>query len=191
MCNSRCFSSLHSAMTWPRGFERSDSALAPIHADVLQFATIVRKSTPTRRNLFAKRETATFLGFLIIWALTAFGLWTVCLLVPGVRTHSTEGLWLAALVLGFANAFIRPVLWVLTLPLTVLSFGLFALVVNGLLVWATASLVSDFEVDSFGSAMLAAFVMALLGIIGFILIEWWMLGSVNWMMMEHVRTHPF
>jgi len=131
-----------------------------------------------------------FIGFLIVWALTALGLWLVCLIVPGVRVGSAGGLWLAALVLGFANAFIRPVLWVLTLPLTVLSFGLFALVVNALLIRATASMVSDFEVDGFGAAMLAAFVMALLGILGFVLIEWWMLGSVNWMMMEHARGRP-
>lgn len=130
-------------------------------------------------------------AFLIIWALTAFGLWLASILVPGVRVRSTAGLWLAALVLGLANAFIRPVLWMLTLPITVLSFGLFALVINGLLVWATASLVPDFEVESFGAALLAALVMALLGIVGFVLAEWLMLGAVNWMMMGHAHGRPF
>lgn len=129
------------------------------------------------------------IGILIIWAMTAVGLWLASLIVPGVRMRSTEGLLMAALVLGLANAFIRPVLWVLTLPLTVLSFGLFALVVNGTLVWATSSLVSDFEVDSFGAALLTALVMALLGILGFVLVEWWLLGNVNWLMIEHTRGH--
>ena len=124
-------------------------------------------------------------GFLVIWVLTAFGLWVASLTVPGVRARSTGGLWLAALVLGLANAFIRPLLWWLTLPLTVFSFGLFALVLNGLMIWVSASLVDDFEVDGFGAALLAALVMALLGIIGFILIEWSMMGTVHWMMMEH------
>jgi len=132
-----------------------------------------------------------FFGFLVIWASTAFGLWLACRLVPGVRARSTEGLWLGALVLGFANAFIRPVLWLLTLPLTVLSFGLFALIINGLLISVTASLVTDFEVDSFGSALLAALVMAMLGILGFIFFEWWMFDGVNWMMMEHAHHRRF
>jgi len=130
-------------------------------------------------------------GFLIIWAMTALGLWLASILVTGVRVHSTQGLWIAALVLGFANAFIRPMLWILTLPLTVLSFGLFALVVNAGLIWATASLVTDFEVDGFGAAFLAALVMVLMGILGFVTIEWLMLGSVDWMMMEHARMRPF
>jgi len=130
-------------------------------------------------------------GFLMIWALTAFGLWIASLTVPGVRIRSTSGLWLAALVLGLANAFIRPVLFWLTLPLTVFTFGLFALVLNGLMIWASAALVDDFEVDGFGAALLAALVMALLGIIGFILIEWSMMGTVHWMMMEHRHGRPF
>ena len=132
-----------------------------------------------------------FFGALIIWAFTAIGLWLASVLVQGVRVRSTSGLWLAALVLGFANVFIRPVLWMLTLPLTVLTFGFFALVINALLIWATASMVPDFEVDGFGSALLAALVMALFGVLGFVLFEWWMLGSVNWMMVEHARGHPF
>lgn len=128
-----------------------------------------------------------FVGFLVVWALTALGLWVASVLVSGVRVRSTAGLWLGALVLGLANAFIRPMLWALTLPLTVLSFGLFALVLNGLLVWATAALVPDFEVDGFGAALLAAVVLALLGIVGFILAEWMMFGAVNWMMAEHAH----
>jgi len=131
------------------------------------------------------------LGFLVVWAVTALGLWLAARIVPGVRFRSSSGLWLAALVLGLANAFIRPLLWLVTLPLTVLSFGLFALVVNGLLVWVTASLVPDFEVEGFGPALLVALVMALLGILGFVFAEWMMMGTVNWMMMHHPHGRPF
>jgi uncharacterized membrane protein YvlD (DUF360 family) len=84
-----------------------------------------------------------FVGFLLIWAITAFGLWLARLFVPGVGVR------------------------------------------------LTASLVSDFEVDDFMSAVLAALVMALLGILGFILIEWWMLGGVNWMMMDQHHGPSF
>jgi putative membrane protein len=86
----------------------------------------------------------------------------------------------AALILGLVNAFIRPVLWLLTLPLTVLTFGLFALVINALMIMLTAAMVKGFEVDGFGSALLAALVMALLGLLGFALLEWWLMGDVQW-----------
>jgi putative membrane protein len=121
------------------------------------------------------------LGFLFIWLITALGLWFVTLIVPGVRARSAGDLLLAALVLGFINAFIRPLLWMLTMPLTVLTFGLFALVVNAFMIKITASIVSGFEVDGFGSALLAALVMVFLAIGGFILLQLFMLNTVMWM----------
>lgn len=124
------------------------------------------------------------MGFLFIWLITALGLWIVTRIVPGVRVNSTGGLLWAALVLGLINAFIRPILWILTLPLTVLTFGLFALVINAFSLWLTAAMVKNFEVDSFGSALLAALVMALLGVVGFILLSWMMMGEVHWIMYQ-------
>jgi len=121
-------------------------------------------------------------GILFIWLVTALGLWIVTRIVPGVRVNSTGGLLWAALVLGLVNAFIRPVLWILTLPLTVFTFGLFALVINAFTLWLTAAMVKNFEIDGFGSALLAALVMALLGIVGFILLSWLMMGEVHWIM---------
>lgn len=122
-------------------------------------------------------------GILLIWLVTAFGLWFCTLIIPGIQVRRSSGLWLAALVLGLINAFIRPVLWILTLPLTVLTFGLFALVINALMIWVTAKLVDDFEVRDFFSAFLAALVMALLGITAFILLQWLMMDEVHWIMM--------
>ena len=69
-------------------------------------------------------------GILFIWLVTAVGLWVVTRVVSGVQVRSTGGLLRAALVLDIVNAFIRPVLWVLTLPLTVSTFGLFSPVIN-------------------------------------------------------------
>ncbi|MCG6976828.1 MAG: phage holin family protein [Acidiferrobacterales bacterium] len=124
------------------------------------------------------------IGILFIWLITALGLWLVTLIVPGVTVRSANGLWFAALVLGLANAFVRPVLWALTLPITVATFGLFALVVNAFMIWLTAMLVPGFEVRGFGSALLAALVMVLLGVGAFLLIEWWTVGSVHWIYMD-------
>lgn len=128
---------------------------------------------------------------IFIWIVTLLGLWIVTLVVPGVRTNTAGGLILAALVLGLVNTFIRPVLWLLTLPLTVLTFGLFVLVVNAITISLTSSLVSNFEVDGFGSALLAALIMAILGILGFAALEWVMMGRVHWTYIEQYRGGSF
>ena len=131
------------------------------------------------------------IGIISIWVVTLLGLWIVTLVLPGVRANTVGGLILAALVLGLVNTFIRPVLWFLTLPLTVLTFGLFALVVNAITIALTSSLVSNFEVDGFGSALLAALIMAILGVLGFALLEWLMMGSVHWTYIEQYRGGSF
>ena len=125
-----------------------------------------------------------FISLFVIWLITAAGLAIVTLLVPGIRAKSVTDLLLAAMVLGVINAFIRPLLWILTMPLTVLSFGLFALIINAFMVKITAKIVTGFEVDSFASALLAAIIMALLAIIGFIFIQWFLFDGVFWMHME-------
>ncbi len=124
------------------------------------------------------------IGILFIWFITAIGLWFATKIVPGINFKHSGGLWAAAFVLGLINAFIRPVIWVLTLPLTVLTFGLFALVINAFMIWITGKLVDNFEVRDFFSAFMAAIVMALLGISAFILFQWLMMDEVNWIMME-------
>jgi putative membrane protein len=119
---------------------------------------------------------------LSIWLVTALGLWLVTRIVPGVSVLSKRGLWQAALVLGLVNAIIKPVLWFLTFPLTVLTFGLFALVVNAFMLQLTAWLVADFRVKGFGSALLAALVLAILALIGFVVVQWLSLGYIQWKM---------
>ncbi len=121
------------------------------------------------------------LGILIIWVLTAVGLLLVTAIVPGIRARSAGDLLWAALILGLINAFIRPLLWVLTWPLTVLSFGLFALLINAFMIQLTAEIVPGFEVRDFASAVLGAIVMVLLAIAGFILVEWLLFDGVFWL----------
>ena len=119
-------------------------------------------------------------GIIVVWIITAVGLAIVTWIVPGVKVSSISGLFWAAFVLGLVNAFIRPLLWLLTLPLTVLTFGLFALFVNAFTLWLTSKMVSGFEINHFGSALLAAMLMALLGVVGFVLFSWMMSGDVHW-----------
>ena len=73
-------------------------------------------------------------GFLARLFITAFGLWIADMLLGGVRFDGLGALWLAALLLGIVNAILRPILIVLTLPLTLVTLGLFIFVVNGAMV---------------------------------------------------------
>lgn len=127
-------------------------------------------------------------GIILIWLLSTIGLLIVATIVPGIRARSPIDLMLAALILGLINAFIRPLLWALTWPLTVLSFGLFALLINAFMIQLTAHLVPGFEVDNFASALLAAIVMVLLAIAGFIFVEWFLFDGVFWLQMNSERS---
>lgn len=86
---------------------------------------------------------------LLVWILNAVALWLVTLVLPGVRVDDELSALIAAIVLGLVNAVIKPVLVILTLPATVLTLGLFLLVLNGLLFWGVASLLPGFHVDGF------------------------------------------
>lgn len=100
-------------------------------------------------------------SFLIHWLVTAAALAAAAHLVPGIHVVSLGPLLVAALVLGFVNAFVRPVLVILTLPITILTLGLFYLVVNGVAFALAAAVVPGFSVSSLGSAVLGALVVGL------------------------------
>jgi len=99
--------------------------------------------------------------FLAHWFTMTLALAVVVWIVPGVAVTSFPTLLIGAFVLGFVNATVRPILFLLTLPITVLTLGLFYFVVNGLAFALAAALVPGFEVKSFGWAMLAAVVAGL------------------------------
>ena len=99
--------------------------------------------------------------FLIHWVATGIALWVAAAIVPGITISGWAVLALAALVLGFVNAVIRPIFTLLTLPITILTLGLFYLVVNGFSFGLAALLVPGFRVASLGSAILGALVVSL------------------------------
>jgi putative membrane protein len=104
---------------------------------------------------------ATMRSFLVHWLITAIALAATARFVPGVHVASLPALALAGLTLGLVNAFVRPVLVVLTLPITILTLGLFYLVVNGAAFALAAAVVPGFAVESLGSAILGALVVGL------------------------------
>lgn len=105
--------------------------------------------------------------FVIHWLITAAALAVSARIVPGIHVTSIAALIVAGLVLGLVNAFVRPVLVVLTLPITILTLGLFYLIVNGAAFGLAAALVPGFTVASLGSAVGGALVVGIVS---------WLLG---------------
>ena len=96
--------------------------------------------------------------FIVQFAVTALALWLAAQVVPGVAFTSTGSLLAAALLLGLINAVVRPILTIITFPITVITFGLFLLVVNAATIGLTASLLGGFVVDGLGAGIGAAIV---------------------------------
>jgi putative membrane protein len=102
------------------------------------------------------------LRLLLVWILNAVALYLVTLILPGVKVAQwwPDAL-IAVLVLGLVNAVIKPVLVLLTLPATIVTLGLFLLVINGLLFWAVGSLLRGFQVEGFWWAVGGALLYSL------------------------------
>ncbi len=93
---------------------------------------------------------------LLLWILNAIALLAVTYLLPSIQVSSFGTALLAALGLGLINTLVRPVLAILTLPITVITLGIFYLVLNGLLFWLASAFIPGFEVHGFASAVVGA-----------------------------------
>jgi putative membrane protein len=101
-------------------------------------------------------------GLLIRWVLNAFALWLVDQLVAGIHIDGVAALFVAALVLGVLNASLRPLLLIVTLPINLLTLGLFTLIINGAMLRLAAAVVPGFAVQSFWSAVLGAVLLSII-----------------------------
>ena len=110
-------------------------------------------------------------GFLVHTLVVAIAVWVATQVVSGVSATGIVPLAIMAIVLGLVNAIIRPILLILTLPLTVLTLGLFYFVVNGLAFNLAAALVPGFHVASLWSGILAAIVVSIVS---------WLIGLITW-----------
>jgi putative membrane protein len=99
--------------------------------------------------------------FLVQWGLISLSLWVASYLFSGLRFADGGSLLIAALLLGFANAVVKPLLILFTLPLTVLTMGLFLLVVNALVLMLVSAVVSGFTISSFWTAFFASIFISL------------------------------
>ena len=105
------------------------------------------------------------LSLIARWILNAAALMLVAYLYPGVSVESFGAALIAALVLGLVNAVVRPILVLLTLPVTLLTLGLFLFVINALLFWLVAEVVHGFQVTGFGAALLGSILYSVVTLI--------------------------
>jgi len=99
------------------------------------------------------------------WLLLAAALLLVAYLYPGVTITSFASALIAAFVLGLLNTIVRPLLVLLTLPVTLLTLGLFLFVINALMFWAAASLLAGFNVNGFTAALIGSVIYSLCGMV--------------------------
>lgn len=103
------------------------------------------------------------IGFIVRALISAAGLWLATKIVPGIEVASLGSLLAAAVLLGLANAIVRPILIVLTLPITVVTLGLFLLIINGAMIKLVAFFLHGFIVHGWMAAILASLVVGLTG----------------------------
>ncbi len=99
------------------------------------------------------------------WLLSAAALLVVAYIYSGVQVNSFTSALIAAFVIGLFNVVLRPVLVVLTLPVTIVTVGLFLFIINALMFWAAASVLDGFQVRGFGAALLGSLIYSALGVL--------------------------
>lgn len=104
------------------------------------------------------------INFFAQWAATSIALWATSYIFSGIKFETAGALAISALLLGFANAVVKPVLILLTLPLTVVTLGLFLLVINALVLMLVSSLVEGFTVSSFWTAFFASIFISFISV---------------------------
>jgi putative membrane protein len=100
---------------------------------------------------------------ILVWILNAIALLGVAYIYPGVQVQDWLSAGIAALVLGLVNTLVKPVLVLLTLPVTILTLGLFLVVLNALLFWGVSEVVTGFHVNGFWAALIGAVLYSLIG----------------------------
>ena len=114
-------------------------------------------------------------AFLLRFIINILALGAADWLVNGIYVESYGALIWTAIVVGILNALIKPIIFILTLPLTIFTLGLFTFVINGFILWLAGELVSGFHVESLGAGILGAIVVSIVSIF------------MNWLINDHGR----
>jgi putative membrane protein len=99
------------------------------------------------------------MGIIFAWIIITIAILLAAYLIPGIKVDSLGSAIIGAAILGLLNALIKPIFIILTLPITLLTLGLFIFVINALLFWLAGSIIRGFSVRSFGSALLGSLVV--------------------------------
>lgn len=102
------------------------------------------------------------MGIIIKWIINAIAIYLTATIVPGVEVVDLLSALMVAVILGLINTFIKPILMLLTLPITLLTFGLFALVLNALFIMLVGQIVTEFSVAGFVPALLFSIVLTII-----------------------------
>ena len=102
---------------------------------------------------------------LIGWLINSIALFVTAQIVPGIHVSDLRTLFLAALIIGIINTIIKPILQIVSLPITILTLGIFALIINAALLGLTAWLIPGFHIDGFLAAFLGAIVLSIVSTI--------------------------
>ncbi len=105
------------------------------------------------------------INFILRLIILAAGIFLAAFLVPGIAVAGYGAAIKAALLLGILNIFIKPVLLLLTLPINILSLGIFTLIINGLLLWLVGTVVAGFTISGFFTAILGSIIISILSIL--------------------------
>ena len=101
------------------------------------------------------------ISLLVRWILNAVALYIVAKILPGIHLLDFGSALIAVIVIGLVNALIKPLLFLLTLPVTIVTFGLFALVLNALMLMLASALTPGFKIDGFGTALLGSILLSI------------------------------
>ena len=99
-------------------------------------------------------------GIVVRWLFLTFAIFLAATMIDGIRVSGLPSTILAAAALGVLNAFFRPILLILTLPINILTLGLFTFAINAILLMMASGIISGFDVDGFGSALLGALLIS-------------------------------
>ncbi len=122
-------------------------------------------SAPRSGRLLRAAILPRMLKLIVRWLLLAAALLLVAYLYPGVTVSSFGAAMIAALVLGLLNTIVRPLLVLLTLPVTLITLGLFLFVINALMFWAAAGVLTGFNVTGFAAALIGSLIYSLCGMV--------------------------
>lgn len=105
------------------------------------------------------------LDLILRWILLALALLAVAAIIPGIHITGFGTALIVALVIGVINTFIRPFVQILTLPINILTLGLFTFVINALMLWLVAGLVAGFEITGFFAALLGSILLSIFSLL--------------------------